>query len=105
MKTNKLFLAIAIGALSTTLGTGAFANDKWLGDQGDNWLDHVRSTKTRAEVMAEFEQARAQGLIMTRDTQYPLQPAATSTRSRAEVQAEAVEAARNPERNPDYVGG
>lgn len=105
MKTNKFFLAIAFGALSTTLGAGAFANDKWLGERGDNWLEHIQSTKTRAEVMAELEEARAQGLLTIRDSEYPVLPAATSTRSRAEVQIEASEAARNQVRNPDYRGG
>ncbi|RZI40078.1 DUF4148 domain-containing protein [Herbaspirillum sp. HC18] len=106
MKSNKLFTTIVIAALTATFGGGAFANDQWLGNRGDNWLEHVSSTKTRAEVRAELEQARAQGMLIGgQEPNYPAQPAFKSTRTREEVRAEVVEAAKNPVRNLDYIGG
>lgn len=105
MKSAKLSLSIAAGVLFAVAGSGAFASDKWLGDQGDNWLEHVKSTKTRAEVKAELKEAREQGLIMTGDTSYPPEPAVKSTRSRAAVRAEAAEAAKTRDRSIEYSSG
>lgn len=66
----------------------------------------VVSNKTRAEVMTEFVEARAQGLLSARDHEYPVVKAPSGNRSRAEVAAEAIEAARN-EKLPSslYFGG
>lgn len=104
MKSGKLTIVIAAGALLAVAGGSAFASDKWLGDQGQ---DHIVSTKTRAQVIAELKEAREQGLIVIGDDpNYPRLPAAKSTRSRAEVCAEAMKAAKNRKFNPDYdVGG
>ncbi|HTD05018.1 DUF4148 domain-containing protein [Undibacterium sp.] len=62
------------------------------------------STKTRAEVQAELKQARDQGLLATRDAEYPAQPATQTARSRAEVRAEAIQAAQNKSTEYD-IGG
>lgn len=62
------------------------------------------STKTRAEVQAELTQAREQGLLTTRDSDYPAQPSIQSARSRADVKAEAIQAAQS--KSTDYgIGG
>lgn len=58
------------------------------------------STKTRAEVRAELEQARAQGLLTWGESRnYPVSAPVRSTRSREEVRAEAIEAMKHPQRN------
>lgn len=64
------------------------------------------STKTRAEVQAELAQARAQGWVTGgEEPDYP-KIQVKSTRSRAEVRAEAIESVKNRKRNPDYdIGG
>lgn len=48
------------------------------------------STKTRAEVIEELRQARAQGLIANRN-QYPILPSTPSNKTRDQVQAEAAQ--------------
>lgn len=57
------------------------------------------STKTRAEVRAELEQARAQGLLTRDRERHPVFAPVQSTRSREEVRAEAIEAMKHPQRN------
>lgn len=105
MKTSK-FVVLFATALLSVAGSSAFANDKWLGDRGDNWEEHITSTKTRAQVIAEMNEARAQGLLSTQiETDYPKQPALKSTRTREQVRAEAVEATKNPVRSIDYSSG
>lgn len=104
MKTTTLS-AIALSALFTLGLTNAFAGDV-VG--GDNWVEfnNIASTKTRAEVIAELKEARAQGLIGTNiETTYPKLPALASTRSRDEVRAEALAANKKPERSVEYSSG
>lgn len=114
MTTKKTFTAFASLLLVAAFSSNAFADDKWLGDRGTNWLDHIKSTKTRAEVVAELEQARRDGsLRVGNSAYYPPAPAMTSGgangggRSRAEVHAEAVQANQNPRGplNEIYFGG
>lgn len=57
------------------------------------------STKTRAEVRAELDQARAQGLLTQGRERHPVFALVKSTRSREEVRAEAIEAMKHPQRN------
>lgn len=92
MKTIKQIAVIA-GVLFASATTGAFADDKWIGDTGSNWQDHIQSTKSRAEVIAELNEARATGLLSVgEDPFYPRTQAIESTKSRAEVIAELNEA-------------
>lgn len=107
MKSNKLSLVIAAGALLVGITSGANADDQW-SNSGSNWQEHIKSTKTRAEVIAELEQARAQGLLSVgEDPYYPSQPKATTSRSRAEVRAEAAQNPMFSGRSQDnlYFGG
>lgn len=106
MKSNKLSIAIIFGALIAVIGPHALASDKWLGDRGDNWEEHIKSTKSRAEVIAEMQEARAQGLLRQGDdSQYPATPAATSARSRDAVRTEAEKTNDERKPNPDYMKG
>jgi hypothetical protein len=105
MKAHKIFLLVATGLL-TVAGSTAFANDKWLGNRGDNWEQHITSTKTRAQVIAELNDARALGLVgYGQVTAYPSAPVVKSARTRDEVRAEAEEAAKNPKRTIEYSSG
>lgn len=54
----KLLSAIAVTALSLTFGANAFAQTSTSG-------------LTRAEVMAQLQQAQAEGLVPTHDNDYP----------------------------------
>jgi hypothetical protein len=105
MKARKLILLAATTMLAMSASI-ASANDKWLGNRGDNWQDHIKSTKTRAEVIAELNEARAQGLVRGGTMHdYPHGPVAKSTRTRDEVRAEMIEAAKNGTRTVDYTSG
>jgi hypothetical protein len=55
------------------------------------------SSKTRTQVVAELQQARANGEINVGDADYPYQPKFVSTKTRAEVVAELVQARANGE--------
>lgn len=95
MKSKKISAFIAASAFLAALGSNAFADDKYVGQLGSNWQDHVTSTKSRAQVTAELEQARAQGLVVGGEEPfYPKQPSAT-TKSRAQVIAELEQARAN----------
>lgn len=99
MKLNKSTFTMA--ALLVAVSTSSIANDKWLGDSGDNWQEHIVSTKTRAQVIAEIKEARAQGLISDGDDSlYPRIPEAKSTLTRDAARAKAAEDARNTQRKP-----
>lgn len=99
MKSKKIFTAIAVSTLLTALGSSAFADDKYVGELGSNWQDHIKSTKSRAQVVAELEQARANGMQVGADPFYPQIVATPTARSRAEVRAEAKQAAQNRSRD------
>lgn len=66
------------------------------------------STKTRAEVIAELHQARADGSLNYSDHSYPVLKAETSRKTREQVQAELVQyRAQHPYGglDHDYSGG
>jgi len=69
-------------------------------------LEVPPSTKTRAEVMAELEQARLDGTLMSggEATVFVDRPVAAAARSREEVRAEGRIAARTHAFNELYVG-
>ncbi|HJV84594.1 MAG TPA: DUF4148 domain-containing protein [Noviherbaspirillum sp.] len=105
MKSNKLATVFAFTALLTAGLTSAFAGDA-VGN--DNWVEfnNVPSTKTRAEVVAELNAARTQGLLEQNiEATYPNLPVARSTRSRDEVRDEAIIATRKQQRGFEYSSG
>lgn len=105
MKARHLFLSLATGMLLVA-GSSASADDQWLGDRGDNWEQHIKSTKSRAAVIADLNEARAQQVTgYGEETRYPQAAAATGSRSRDAVRAEGAQAARNAGRATDYIGG
>jgi len=108
MKTKQLMMSAVAGlVLITGMSTSALADDKWLGDIGTNWQDHTQSTKSRAEVRAELEQARKDGsLYVGNDSSYPPEPTFVAGKTRVQVQAEAVQANRygNSNFNSVYYG-
>ena len=113
MKSKKISFVIVVGALVTAFGSTAFAQDMYgtfTDETGNSGQDQIKSTKTRAQVMAELEQARAQGwdpanqISGDPSSQTWSSPGsvAKSTRSREEVRAEAQQAAKGKTSNPVY---
>lgn len=90
MNTSKL-LSAAILAAAALASTGAFANDS---DYPTAQVDAPVSTTTRAQVRAEYLQAKREGTLIESDINYPVVAAERSTKSRAEVKAELREAQR-----------
>lgn len=98
MKMNK-FALVVLSCLSMSAFAGsAFADDKWLGNSGSNWLEHVQSTKTRAEVMEELKQAQARGEVRIGEDPFYPEVRAQQNRS-ASTQAEVRAEARQPSRS------
>lgn len=85
MNTRQRFASVAIAAVAAFAGTAAFAQEA----TSDAWMN-AASTKTRAEVQAELQQARADGSIRFSRAGYfeTLQ----STKSRDAVKAETMAA-------------
>ena len=85
MNAKLLFAAtVAVSALATFASTTVLA-------------DEVNAPLSRAQVVAQFEQARANGTLQRTDYDlYAADRAARATRSRADVVAELVAAQQNP---------
>ena len=69
MKANKLAFVVAMGALFTSLGSGAFAQDIHSNQISGDHTSHVapapkaaKTTKSRSEVRAEARQAASQDI-------------------------------------------
>lgn len=99
MKRSKLSPVFFVGAMCAAFGSTAVASDKWLGDRGDNWEEHIVSTKARAQVIAELNDARAKGLLPDNGeaASYPVEQTSASgagivRKTRAQVIAELNEA-------------
>ena len=88
MKSGKLSRFIAVGVLFGAIGSGAFANDKSPGVQGD-FCQHA---KTRAQVIEELDEARTRGLLSYNEADFPRMPKFVSTKTRAEVTADLYQA-------------
>lgn len=104
MKSRTLATALAIGALVTFGTINAQAGDVG----GGNWVEftNVVSAKTRAQVIAELVADRAQTKIgYNEETDYPRLPVAQANRTRDEVRAEALAAAKNLQRQTEYSSG
>lgn len=96
MNAKQIVAAIAVFAATGT----AFAADNGI------FVEHtsVPSSKTRAEVRVELEQARAAEQIAG-NSEFVEHTHVASTRSREEVRGEAVQAARNQTGRTLYFGG
>ena len=86
---TRTLISLATFALAASAGS-AFAQEA----TSDAWMNAV-STKTRAQVMAELKQARADGSIKAVSAGYV--PTLVSQKSRAEVHREVLAAARSGE--------
>lgn len=96
MNAKQIVAAIAVFAATGT----AFAADNGIFVEHTN----VPSSKTRAEVRVELEQARAAEQIAG-NSEFVEHTHVASTRSREEVRGEAVQAARNQTGRTLYFGG
>ena len=94
MNTKHIIAAAAIAFL----GTGAFASEA-------TQFTDTPSTLSRAVVKAELARAQAAGELNRASALYGYaEPATASVRTRAEVRAEAIKAARDHSFNMLYVG-
>jgi hypothetical protein len=95
MNAKKLIAALAVLAVSTS----AFAGENTEAIDQSNFV----STKTRAEVRAELEQAYAQGFHPGSTDVIEFKNVA-STRTRDEVRKEAIQSAKGHQSSNLYVG-
>jgi len=95
MNAKQVLAAITVFAATSS----AFAADNGIFVEHTN----VPSTKTRAEVRAELEQANAAQQIAG-NSEFVEHAHVASTRTRDEVRGEAVQAARN-QKTSQYFGG
>ncbi|GAA4011929.1 hypothetical protein [Actimicrobium antarcticum] len=107
MNITKYISTGLLSAFVLTTASGAFANDKWIGDEGSNWQEHVRQSKsslTREQVQNATIAAARRGEIKSGDEPMYPKTVTSSVRSRAEVHAEAVQAAHSAS-SALYIGG
>lgn len=99
MKSGKLLFAVAGLALAATTSAVFAASHTEYVD-----FSNVATSKTRAEVRAELEQAYAQGQL-NQNTEYSDFSRFASTRSRDDVRKEAMQAAKIDQAGSTYFGG
>jgi len=87
MNAKRLIATVAVFAATGSV----FAQQTETVDPAANFV----STRTRAEVIAELKQARADGSLNYTDDRYPVVQANRSSKSREQTRAELVEAQRN----------
>lgn len=80
---NKTLLTLTVAALAT-LGQAATAAEA----EGNAWLEAATATKTRAEVLAELQQARRDGTTGASGSSYPWLARAKSVTTREAVKAD-----------------
>ncbi|HYD61395.1 MAG TPA: DUF4148 domain-containing protein [Noviherbaspirillum sp.] len=99
MNAKRIFAAIAAMSAFAAAGS-AFAADNGM------YVEHlnVPTTKTRAEVRAELEQAHAAGRLAG-NSEFVEHIHVASSKSREDVRGEAVQAARNQTGRSLYFGG
>lgn len=99
MKTK--LIAATVVALAAMSGTGAFAQS-----YKDNFPIQLKSSTTRAEVQADYLQARKEGTLPqfgeTGEYAVVAKAPVASSVTRAEVRAEAIAAARSRHNDSDY---
>lgn len=96
---------IAIALIAAVASFGAVASNA--AENGNNYPEIASQGQplTRAAVLADLAQARAQGLIPNGDADYPVYVASASTKSRADVKAELAQARAQglvPQNDVDY---
>lgn len=90
MSTRQRLVSVAIAAVAAFAGTAAFAQEA----TSDAWMNSA-STKTRADVQAELQQARADGSIRFSRAGYI--ETLKSSQSREAVKAETLAARKTGE--------
>ena len=93
---NSKFIASAVIALSALTGASAFAQGIQVGEAAHVFKDTSISTKTRAQVNAEYAKARSEGsLPANAEGSYVAVQTPATTLSRAEVRANGVVSAQS----------
>lgn len=89
MKSSKLLFVVTGFALLAGMSSGAFANDKWIGDETYSLQSHFKSTDNRADANGDLKQAQAQRGYVTGGQEFtPPDAGFVSTKTRAQVIAE-----------------
>ena len=108
MNTKKLAMTIALGTLMTAASAGAMASNMGFDETGSQWLKKVAntpSTVTRAEVKNQVTMARQQGTLEINNVTYPeIAESKAAPRSRAAVNAEAIQSVKNGRASKFYIG-
>jgi predicted RNase H-like HicB family nuclease len=86
MKTKSLMIALMLAAASGSVLAEGDATAPF--DSAPTFSQAAAPGKTRAQVIAELKQARAEGMLSTGDYDYPKQRPFVSTKTRADVVAE-----------------
>lgn len=87
---------LVVASIAALFATASFADNSAENDAPEF---HAPSVKTRADVLGELQQARANGELRSGDGDSFVRPTATvSTRTRAEVRAEVIKALQAGER-------
>lgn len=109
MRIQKFICTGIISVALIAITSSAFADDKWLGEEGSNWRQHLnasKSTTTREAVQGETAVLARRGEVTNGDE--PMYPKTTtaSTQTRAEVHADAVKSTRSGRSSRGvYTGG
>ena len=91
MQTSKI-VTLALIAGTAVFSSGAFANDS---DYPGVQASATASTISRAQVRAEYLEAKRAGILLQDDHSYPVVEASDSGKSRAEVKQELAQAQRD----------
>lgn len=92
MQTSKFFSIALIAAAAAVSSSGAFANDS---EYPGVKASPTAGTLTRAQVRAEYLQAKREGTLQQTDDRYPVLLAEDTGKSRAEVKQALAEAHRD----------
>jgi len=103
MKSNKLTLTLA-AILLAGASTGALADDKWTGDVGSNWLEHVQPAKSQGQTVAQASQAE-QGSARSRDIHAQHRAAAATIAKPAHADSPTATSGRNTPLDNIYFSG
>jgi predicted RNase H-like HicB family nuclease len=104
MKSKTLSILTLAGVLFAGASSTALASDIWLGEAAHGSSSHAAQGKTRAQVIAELQEARSLGLLENGELPpAPRQAQLQQERSRAEVRVEAVEAVKVSSNAPGNV--
>jgi hypothetical protein len=109
MNISKYLTTFIFSAVTISAASSALADDKWIGEEGTNWREHVTASKssaTREQVEQATIAAARRGEVRNGDELMYPQTVSGAVRTRAEVHADAVRASRSVRGDRGvYTGG